>query len=197
MFKINLETLMGNPNTPQSGTTSSSTTSSPGGGNDVRSFTSDAGLGRGGQVNRDVISTLNELIETSKDGEKGFALAAKDANDPSLTEFFSEGEESCRVAAQELQEVVSALGGTPDESGSVKGAVHRGWVSLKTAATSRDAKAVLEECERGEDYAKAKYAEALKLDLPEGVRQIVERQYQGAVANHDRVRELRNRYRDQ
>ncbi len=76
------------------------------------------------------------------------------------------------------------------------GAVHRGWVSLKAAASSRDAKAVLEECERGEDYAKAKYGEALKRDLPAGVRELVEQQYRGVVENHDRVRDLRNQYRD-
>jgi uncharacterized protein (TIGR02284 family) len=196
---------MGNPNIPPTTPTSTVTTPPPAdGGNEVRSFTSDAGLGRGGStpdsgegVNSDVIATLNELIETSKDGEKGFALAANDAHDPALVPLFTDGEQSCRTAAKELQEQVRALGGNPDEGGSVKGAVHRGWMSLKSAASSRDAKAILEECERGEDYAKAKYAAALKTQMPEGVRQLVERQYQGVVSNHDRVRDLRNKYRDQ
>jgi uncharacterized protein (TIGR02284 family) len=187
---------MANANTPPPGTTgSASSPSTADRQNEVRSFTSDSGLGRGGQP-KSVISTLNDLIEISKDGEKGFALAAKDAKDPSLVSLFSEGERSCREAARELQEQVRALGGNPDDSGSVSGAVHRGWVNLKTAATSRDDKAILEEVERGEDVAKATYAAALKTDLPDGVRQLVERQYQGAVANHDRVRDLRNQYRD-
>jgi len=144
-----------------------------------------------------IISTLNDLIETSKDGEKGFALAAKDVKDPALTQVFSEGEQSCRTAAAELQDQVRLLGGTAEDDGSMKGAVHRGWISLKSAAVSRDAKAILEECERGEDYAKAKYADAMKKDLPEGVRALVERQYKGVVANHDRVRDLRNQYQSQ
>jgi uncharacterized protein (TIGR02284 family) len=196
---------MENRNIPPTNPASTVTTPPPAdAGNEVRGFTSDAGLGRSGStpesgetVNRDLIATLNELIETSKDGEKGFALAANDVNDPALTPLFTEGEQSCRTAARELQEQVRALGGNPEEGGSVKGAVHRGWISLKTAATSRDAKAVLEECERGEDYAKAKYAAALKMQMPEGVRQLVERQYQGVLSNHDRVRDLRNKYRDQ
>ncbi len=146
---------MPNSNTPRTGTPGASTSSTPGGGNEVRSFTSDAGLGRdssvgaSGAADGDVIDVLNELIETSKDGEKGFALAAKDANDPALAGIFADGERSCREAARELQEQVRSLGGNPDDSGSVKGAVHRGWVSLKSATTTRDAKAVLEECERG------------------------------------------------
>jgi uncharacterized protein (TIGR02284 family) len=195
---------MGNPNIPPTTPAGPVTTPPPAdGSNEVRSVTSDAGLGRSGAtpessegVNRDLIATLNELIETSKDGEKGFALAANDTDDPALTPLFTDGEQSCRTAAQELQEQVRALGGNPEEGGSVKGAVHRGWISLKSAATSRDAKAVLEECERGEDFAKAKYAAALKVQMPEGVRQLVERQYQGVVSNHDRVRDMRNKYRD-
>lgn len=78
-----------------------------------------------------------------------------------------------------------------------KGAVHRRWVSVKAAASARDATAILEECERGEDYAKAKYGDALKQPLPDSVRQVVERQYQGVLANHNRIRDLRNQYRDQ
>jgi uncharacterized protein (TIGR02284 family) len=48
------------------------------------------------------------------------------------------------------------------------------------------------ECERGEDAAKAAYEAALQKSLPADVRTLVERQYQGVKANHDRVRNLRN-----
>ena len=169
--------------------------------NAVHRLSSDEGLGRTALAanqdtdsNRKVIAILNELIETSKDGEKGFALAAKDSKEPPLTILFSEGEQSCRAAAAELQDQVRTLGGNPEDGGSMKAAVHRGWISIKSAATSRDSKAILEECERGEDYAKAKYADAVKQNLPEQVRTLVERQYQGVIANHDRVRDLRNQY---
>jgi uncharacterized protein (TIGR02284 family) len=65
-------------------------------------------------------------------------------------------------------------------------------VNLKSAITGKDELAILTECERGEDVAKAAYAKALKADLPPNVRSIVERQYQGVKQNHDRVRDLRN-----
>ena len=146
-------------------------------------------------MNDKVKSTLNDLIETSKAGEKGFALASKDTQEPELTELFKQGEESCRAAAAELREQVRLLGGVPEDGGSGKGTVHRGWISAKTVMISRDSKAILEECERGEDYAMARYAEALKEGLPEPARSVVERQYRGVVANHARVRDLRNRYR--
>jgi uncharacterized protein (TIGR02284 family) len=146
-------------------------------------------------ANDKVIAILNDLIETSKDGEKGFALAGKDSKDSALTTVFMEGEQSCRAAVVELQDQVRMLGGNPEDHGSMTAAVHRGWISLKSAASSRDSKAILEECERGEDYAKAKYADAVKETLPEPIRALIERQYQGVIANHDRVRDLRNQYR--
>ena len=54
---------------------------------------------------------------------------------------------------------------------------------------------MLEECERGEDAAVARYRKALKSSLPANVRTLVERQAEGAQRNHDEVRDLRDRYK--
>ena len=143
----------------------------------------------------DTVSVLNELIETSKDGEKGFEKAAEDAHDAELKSLFAEAARRCREGAAELQTRVRAEGGSPENTGTAAGTVHRGWMSLKEAVSSRDDKAILEECERGEDHAKAKYRKALEQNLPADIRAIVDRQYQGVLANHDRVRTLRDRYR--
>ncbi len=143
----------------------------------------------------DTEDVLNELIETSMDGEKGFMKAAEDAHDAELKSLFTECAQRCREGAAELQAQVLRLGGSPEKSGTAAGALHRGWISLKEAVSRRDDKAILEECERGEDYAKAQYRKALERDLPTDSRVIVERQYQGVLANHDRVKSLRDRYR--
>lgn len=143
----------------------------------------------------DIESVLNELIETSKDGEKGFRKAAEDARNADLKSLFTECARRCGEGAAELESQVRALGGTPTKTGSATAAIHRGWISLKEAVTSRDDKVILEECERGEDYAKAQYRKALEKDLTVDVRAIVERQYQGVLSNHDRVRALRDQYR--
>jgi len=107
-------------------------------------------------------SILNELIETSKDGENGFRKAAQDARDPQLKSLFTTCAQRCADGARELQQVVRANGGDPEKSGSVAAALHRGWISLKESVASRDDKAILEEVERGEDYAKAQYRKALE-----------------------------------
>ena len=146
-------------------------------------------------MNDDVESVLNDLIETSIDGEKGFLKAAKDAHDAELKSLFTDGAHRCREGAVELQSQLQSQGLRPDTSGSAAGALHRGWISVREVLASRDDKAILEECERGEDFAKAAYKKALGKDLPSDIRAIIERQYQGVTANHDRVRDLRDRYR--
>lgn len=146
-------------------------------------------------MDKDIVSQLNELIETSKDGEQGFRKAAADTRSAELVAVFNYGAQRCAEGARELQALVRTLGGDPEKSGSVTAAMHRGWLSVKEAVTSRDDKAILEEVERGEDYAKEQYRKALDMSLPSNVREVVERQYRGVVSNHDKVKALRNQYR--
>ena len=143
----------------------------------------------------DNTSMLNDLIETSKDGENGFRSAAEDAKSAELKATFLRRAEDCAKGASELQQLVSRIGGNPEQGGSVAGAMHRGWMDLKAKVAHRDDLAILEECERGEDVAKAKYRKALDASLPDDVRAVVQRQYDGVVSNHDAVRDLRDRYR--
>lgn len=142
-----------------------------------------------------VTSTLNELVETSKDGEKGFRAAAEDTKNAELRTVFLSRAGDCATAAADLQQLVAGRGGKPEEGGTVAGAVHRGWVNLKAAVSSRTDVAILEECERGEDVAKARYRKALEETLPEDIRAVVQRQCDGAMRNHDQIRDLRDRYR--
>jgi len=142
------------------------------------------------------VSVLNDLIEVSRDGEEGFRKAADDAKNPELKTLFSSRATEIGAAVRELQTQVTALGGKAEESGSVAGALHRGWVSLRTAVSDRSDLAILEETEKGEDVAKKKYGDALQdADLSFDIRALIERQYQGVLRNHDLIRDLRNRYR--
>ena len=142
----------------------------------------------------DTISILNDLIATTEDGKKGFAEAAKDATKPELKEVFQKRAAECSDAATELQSIVKSIGGKPETEGTVAGAVHRGWVKVKSSVADTNV-AVLEEAERGEDHAKAVFAKALKKELPPSIRIVVQRQNEGVIQNHDRIRNLRNSYR--
>jgi uncharacterized protein (TIGR02284 family) len=140
--------------------------------------------------NDEVTDTLNDLIETCKDGEQGFLTCAEDIRNPQLKTLFGTMARHCAEAAAELRGEVQRLGGKPERSGSLAGSAHRRWVDIKSAIMGKDDAAVLAECERGEDVAKSSYESALKKDLPAPIRSIIERQFHGVMQHHDRVRAL-------
>ena len=141
-----------------------------------------------------VVSTLNGLIETSKDGANGFREAAGAVTRPDAKALFTSRVPAIEGAVAELQVEVRRLGGDPETTGSLAAAVHRGWIDLKAAVTGKDEAAVITECERGEELAVTRYEDALKGDLPAEVRAVVERQYRGTVANLEKVRALGRAY---
>jgi uncharacterized protein (TIGR02284 family) len=140
----------------------------------------------------DAINVVENLIETSRDGEKGYRDAAEHVKRPDLKSYFNEqGAERGRFA-QELQAELAKLG-KPDKkvSGSASGAMHRAWIDTKAALGGGD-KTILESVEAGEDNAKDTYKKALTGNLPASVLQIVRRQADSVQRAHDKVKMLRD-----
>ncbi|MGV6394991.1 PA2169 family four-helix-bundle protein [Pseudomonas caspiana] len=150
-------------------------------------------------INKESISILNDLIETSKDGEKGFHTSAEDIKRPDVKAFFMSRSAEIATAVRELQAEVRALGGDPETSSSVSGTLHRAWVDLKSTLTGKDDVAILNEVERGEDVALKAYKEALQKavekNLPATVTSLIKKQLDGVQANHDKVKALRDQAR--
>jgi uncharacterized protein (TIGR02284 family) len=140
--------------------------------------------------NDEVIATLNNLVETCKDGQNGFRTAAEGLKNSELTTLFNTYSQQRAQLAAELQSEVRRLGGEPEETGSTAAVVHRGWINIKSAVTGEDEAAVISECERGEDSAVEAYEEALETDLPNDVKVIVSRQFSQVKEAHDRIRSL-------
>jgi uncharacterized protein (TIGR02284 family) len=143
---------------------------------------------------KETISTINDLIETLKDGQEGFRQAAEAVEDPELKSLFHEYSLQRSRFAGELQSEALRLGETrPEDSSSAAGAMHRTWINLKSAIAKRDNHAILAECERGEDSAVKEYKEAMEdADLTAPVREIISRQYTEVKTAHDRVKQLRD-----
>lgn len=142
--------------------------------------------------NDDVISTLNGLIETCKDGQEGFTTAAEGIERSDLKTLFYEFAQQRSQFAGELQTLVQSLGGDPENSGSIAGTLHRGWINIKSAVTGKDEASILNECERGEDSAKNAYKSALENMLPAHVLETVQTQYTSIQTAHDRIKALRD-----
>jgi uncharacterized protein (TIGR02284 family) len=141
--------------------------------------------------NDKVISVLNSLIETCKDGQNGFQTAADGVKRSEFKSLFYQYSQQRAQFAGELQEEVRRRGGDPEQAGSVAATLHRGWMNIKSAVTGEDETAILAEAERGEDTAVASYKDALAdANLPADLRSIVERQYAQVQEAHDRIRNL-------
>jgi uncharacterized protein (TIGR02284 family) len=137
------------------------------------------------------ISTLNNLIETCKDGESGFRTAAEGIKNGDLKTLFNLYAQQRAQFAAELQTEVRQLGGDPEKTGSVAATLHRGWIDIKSAVTGEDEGAIISECERGEDATVKNYEDALKEDIPNNVREIIERQFTQVKEAHDRISALK------
>ena len=140
----------------------------------------------------EIRSTLNNLIETLKDGEEGFRGSAEKLQSAALRGQFQSYSSQRGRFASELQSQVAGLGGKPETSGSTAGAIHRGWIGLKSAIAGSDDHAILEEAERGEDSAVKNYREAMAKDLPRDIHAVIEGQYRDVLATHNQVKALRD-----
>jgi uncharacterized protein (TIGR02284 family) len=137
------------------------------------------------------ISTLNNLIETCKDGQNGYQTAAEGVTNSELKTLFGTYSLQRAGFAGELQNEVRRLGGDPENTGSVAATLHRGWINVKSAVTGADEAAIIAECERGEDSAVKNYKEAAGEELPADLKAIVEKQYAQVQEAHDRIRALK------
>jgi uncharacterized protein (TIGR02284 family) len=140
--------------------------------------------------NEEVISTLNDLIETCRDGQEGFRSAAEGVGDEELRALLLEYSRQRGSFSGELQAEVRRVGGEPETEGSLAAAIHRGWMDIKAAVTGADDRSILTECERGEAAALANYRAALGKDMPAGVRATVERQFAEVRDAHDHISSL-------
>ena len=141
-----------------------------------------------GRTERD---TLNTLIETCRDGSRGFQLAADHVISRDLKEFFAGTALQRERFAVELLPYAQRLGGGQDAAGTAVGALHRGWMMLKDAMTNYDEDAVMVEAARGEAVAGNAYAEAIMAWLPPDVRPLIETQYQQILAAQREIDQLR------
>jgi uncharacterized protein (TIGR02284 family) len=141
----------------------------------------------------DTISTLNSLISTTIDSITGYEDSAKNIHDQRLAEIFRRRANEREQVVEELRAEVRRLGGTPEDGGSFMGKAHQRFEDLKAAVTGRDEKAVINEVERGEDYLKDKWQDALQSgDLKGDSHDLVERCYQSIKAGHDQMSELKH-----
>lgn len=138
------------------------------------------------------IHILNDLIATTIDSVDGYTEAAKDSQSGRFTPLFTSRAQERRLVVGDLQAEVSRLGGDPEDDGTVLASAHRAFLSLKALVTGKDDKAIVDEVERGEDYIKAKFEDALQdTDLSPETKSAIGAAWGSVKAGHDEMSDLK------
>lgn len=125
--------------------------------------------------NEKMIDHLNHLVSICNDGKFGYETAAEDAGSSELRSMFMGYSSERAEYASQLKQQIRTLGGDPDKGGGPLGALHRAWIDVKSALTSKDNKAVLGACITGEKAAVEAYDDVINDvdNLPVNVRQML------------------------
>lgn len=126
----------------------------------------------------ETVSHLNDLIETCRNGELGYAEASRLVEDTRLQTIFEDYSKERAGFVKALQAEVRKLGGNPAESGTLGAALHRGWMEFKAVATLGDGSAILAACETGENSAWTQYEHVSDSGISGESRALVDRQWE-------------------
>ena len=130
---------------------------------------------------------LNRIIAICRDGERGFRYAANHVRNPTFKATFLEIASQREQFASNILPHAQRLGGATEPDGSLGGALHRGWMTIKDAVGGHDDTAIVREAERGERIALGAYEDALDGLLPPSVRDLIESQCADVRHSHNRV----------
>lgn len=136
------------------------------------------------------LDVLNSLIETCRDGERGFRSAAETAIDRDIKGLFAALADERGRFADQLTPHVQRLGGHAPMYGTTAGAMHRRWMTFKGAVSNHHDAALLKEAERGERNAIQSYREALQGMLPPTVSDLIEHQLVAILEARSRLAAL-------
>ncbi|WGK65399.1 ferritin-like domain-containing protein [Croceiramulus getboli] len=127
--------------------------------------------------NEKVVNQLNDLLVKNYDAEKGYRNAIENVDNDRLKRFFRDQAARRSQFANELDQEIRNLHGTPKTSGSATGSAHRTWMDVKAALSFDDEESILEECIRGDKASRDEYEEVLeKHDLPTSAADTVMKQ---------------------
>jgi len=110
------------------------------------------------ETNKEIISDLKDLLSILNDGKEGYEAASKGTDTIELQGVFLKYEAQRTAYAEELRAHIVTHGAqATNESGSVLGALHRTWLDITQALSSKEDKAILDAIVTGEQAALDKY----------------------------------------
>jgi uncharacterized protein (TIGR02284 family) len=137
-------------------------------------------------ANDTIINQLNHLLEVNKDAEAGFRTAAENVRNTEIETLFSDYALQHAQFGTQLKSEIEHLGGRSSSSGTFGGAVHRGWMDVKSTLAGHSAGSMLSACQSGEESAESAYLDALDANPSGRTHTLLEKHY-------NQIKEFRTR----
>jgi uncharacterized protein (TIGR02284 family) len=141
-------------------------------------------------INTEAINVCNRLIQNCQDAADGYRTATMAVDSDNLKTLFMDIAESREFMITDLQGEIVSLGSEPNDGGSLLGALHRGWMNIKSVVSGHDPNEILAECIRGEQSAIDQYRDALSIELPPLTRELLQGHYERVQQNYQQMRSL-------
>jgi len=110
------------------------------------------------ESNREIVRDLKELLAILNDGKAGYETSSEATDKIELKGLFLKFAAQRAFFAQEMKDHIATHGGhAENEKGGVLGAIHRAWIDIKQALSSKEDKAILDAVATGEIAALQTY----------------------------------------
>jgi len=143
-------------------------------------------------LSESIISELRDLVRINVDSSKGLQTAADCVKDTELAALFRNIASERAVNADKLGHYLAMNDEDANDSGSIAGKIHRWWLNIRGAVSSKEKYAILAEAERGEDEIKDRYEAALRNTAGSPIHEVLMTQMASVKAGHDKIRDLRD-----
>jgi uncharacterized protein (TIGR02284 family) len=147
-------------------------------------------------TNDDIIHDLNHLVSVNKDAEAALRTAAENVQNSEVESIFIGYAKQHAKFLAELQAEIERLGGKTSESGTLGGAIERGWMDLKSALSGHSAGAMLSSCESGEQSAEVAYTNAAEAHPSGRTHTLIEKHRQQIIGFRTRLARLARETKD-
>lgn len=146
--------------------------------------------------NEALSEVLNDLVKINNDRIAGYERAISEAKDldVDLKAVFEGMIRESQGYKSDIMAKVQAIGGDVTTDTTLSGKIYRAWMDVKATFTGSSRKAILENCEFGEDAWRRAYEAALGSDaeMSAEIRKLITDQYNSEKTSHDLIKKYRD-----
>jgi uncharacterized protein (TIGR02284 family) len=139
-----------------------------------------------------IVSTLQQVAQFVNDAQVRYEQAVKETQEPALQRLYRLLLSQRAEFATELNQIIQNHHGEPETGITEQGLLYRLWLDLKGGCDVNKEQTLIDLNILGEEWFQKAYQEALeKEDLPQSVRQILERQLQSSQQAYAQLLQLK------